>query len=834
MSTPSATQKVIIDGDLEVYTRPGSTGVTLGRIAFTDKTVGDIGSIKVFGAPGPAGFRLIHDSAGISRGISFRTSSTQGGLDVGGGGYFYTAEVQNSYIRLGNYTTCHPLQARYPTQDFPGPVLFTSKEQATTGSYAFTNDNIAAFAMRYFLPNQSQTINVGDANGSGLAMGYRGGATIPYGFLGMSSNSLHSITEYIKLISGRTEIANLKSTTIEATNWVGLPPVPPSQLLPITLDNTNGRVGIGQTSPKTSLDVNGTTSTNSLLLQQIPNAVKPDVLMYDPVTKSVSYGPTPHPDISPIKLGTDGIGIGLDPIPGVALNTNVPVFMSDGTETYFYLGSDGCAINGTLLCQYLDVMEDSRFGNVSIMGSDVQLRGIPEQKTGSTLYYNPTTKSVSYGDVSAGDVLPITLDKVNNNVGINNTNPQYDLDVDGVIHSQAIQTNDIVVNAAAPGEGLYVNGEVEFPSLTKTEEPEILVFNHVTGRVAYNDLLPIKLDKTNVRVGINNPAPSHTLDVIGDTQISGSLNAANLLASSTLTVAGHAIADSLFANGTVEAHTVKATEWIGLPATDMSPITLDKPNSRVGIRQAAPNTDLDVNGTTSTRYLMLQSIPNLYQSQVLMYDHLTKAVSYSSLFPITLDKTHNRVGINNATPTTALDVAGAVTASGAIVSGSTTTSTLSLTGIASSTKTNVLMYDTSTKAVSYGPAASASKPTYVRHDLPSNIPVPGGTDTTVMSVSLTPGIYTLTYSTLFTLTEAGYVHLWVEVGGERFGSVLENSLGIGSYIRTTTTLLNITESLAPGGTATVLFRFKAQYTVTILAYNSALNSRTRYVYIKLS
>jgi hypothetical protein len=63
----------------------------------------------------------------------------------------------------------------------------------------------------------------------------------------------------------------------------------------------------------------------------------------------------------------------------------------------------------------------------------------PPAKTTETnvVYYNPTTKAVSYGTVPTPtvDVLPITLDKTNNRVGINKTAPIEALDVTGNINT---------------------------------------------------------------------------------------------------------------------------------------------------------------------------------------------------------------------------------------------------------------------------------------------------------------------------------------------------------------------------------------------------------------
>jgi len=85
------------------------------------------------------------------------------------------------------------------------------------------------------------------------------------------------------------------------------------------------------------------------------------------------------------------------------------------------------------------------------------------------------------------------------------------------------------------------------------------------------NVLPITLDPTNSRIGINNTAPTKAIDVVGDVLVSGE----------------------------VETGTVKATTYIGLPAWDPAnalPITLDPTNSRIGINQTTPTKSIDVVG----------------------------------------------------------------------------------------------------------------------------------------------------------------------------------------------------------------------------------------------
>jgi hypothetical protein len=88
-----------------------------------------------------------------------------------------------------------------------------------------------------------------------------------------------------------------------------------------------------------------------------------------------------------------------------------------------------------------------------------------------------------------------------------------------------------------------------------------------------------------------------------------------------------------------------------------------------------------------------------------MYDSATKAVSYCpvssitpSLTPITLDKTNNRVGINKANPTQALDVDGNIQGTGDLV----IDGKVYLQGLVSNPTSQSLFFDPTTKLVSYG------------------------------------------------------------------------------------------------------------------------------------
>lgn len=186
MSTPPTKQLFVIDGDLQITTKPSADGSTLGRVVFQDTVAGEIGALKVFGG-GPGYYRLILDTTKIQRGISFRTFPGQGAPQEGGQNYAYTMDVQNSYIGLNNYTVIKPLQARYPTGEFPGNLLNIQKTSSPSWSQ---DDTMISCTMATFQPNQSLTIDVGQQAAYSACLGYKnpvgGSATSnqSYGYLG--------------------------------------------------------------------------------------------------------------------------------------------------------------------------------------------------------------------------------------------------------------------------------------------------------------------------------------------------------------------------------------------------------------------------------------------------------------------------------------------------------------------------------------------------------------------------------------------------------------------------------------------------------------------------
>lgn len=256
---PKAKQLFIVDGDLQITTKPSADGSTLGRIVFQDTVAGEIGALKVFGG-GPGYYRLVLDTNKVQRGISFRTYSGQGSTQEGGSNIPYTMDVQNNYIALNNYTTISPLTARYPTGDVAGSLLQVAKNSASA-SYA-VNDLIQENTMGNFNAGQATVYRLGSSYGSyGANFGYRQvtagtGNSTGYGFHGMNTGTTPNVIENIRYYrNGNVNIPlQLDVGIINATTYLNLPP---TNFLPLTLDQINNRVGINNVTPTKTLDIIG-------------------------------------------------------------------------------------------------------------------------------------------------------------------------------------------------------------------------------------------------------------------------------------------------------------------------------------------------------------------------------------------------------------------------------------------------------------------------------------------------------------------------------------------------------------------------------------------------
>jgi hypothetical protein len=146
---------------------------------------------------------------------------------------------------------------------------------------------------------------------------------------------------------------------------------------------------------------------------------------------------------------------------------------------------------------------------------------IPLQLTTGTVF---ATTYLNLPPPTAASLLPLTLDKINNRVGINNLTPTETLDVIGTLSiSGSSYLQDIF------SSNLDVLSDITTNTITATT-----YFNLPPPTAA--DLLPLTLDKINNRVGINNVSPTRTLDVIGSLSVSTTSFLNNVIANDIETI----------------------------------------------------------------------------------------------------------------------------------------------------------------------------------------------------------------------------------------------------------------------------------------------------------
>lgn len=214
--------------------------------------------------------------------------------------------------------------------------------------------------------------------------------------------------------------------------------------------------------------------------------------------------------------------------------------------------------------------------------------------------------------ITPASVLPLTLDKANNRVGVNTITPIYPLDITGDCNLSAGSkfridgvditpnltpltldgtNNRVGVNQTTPAYPLDIAGDCNLSAGSKFR---------INGVDITPNLTPLTLDSTNNRVGINYATPLYALDVVGDCNIQTAsasparyrIQDIDVLTSTTL---GSSVVNSSLTNvGTLSSLTVGSVLKV-VPAT-----------SRVGINTASPAYTLDVTGdmnlSTGSKY----------------------------------------------------------------------------------------------------------------------------------------------------------------------------------------------------------------------------------------
>ncbi len=368
-----------------------------------------------------------------------------------------------------------------------------------------------------------------------------------------------------------------------------------------------------------------------------------------------------------------------------------------------------------------------------------------------------TVTASAYIGLPLPSFLPITLDPPNNRVGINKLTPTEALDVSGNILASGSVTGNTLVGtvSTAAQPNITSVGTLSSLGVTGTMTAGTVSATTYVGLPATN-VLPITLDTVNNRVGVNKTVPTQALEVTGNILASGSVTGNTLVG--TLTTAAQTNVTSL---GTLSALTVTGDVTI-----DSSTLKVDSTNNRVGVNKSVPTQALDVTGNilasgTVTGTSLVGTLTTAAQTNVTSLGTLsaltvTGDVTIDSS-TLKVDSTNNRVGINQATPSYALDVTGIGRVSDNVLVN--TAAIHSSTGTPESVKTgpigsiymrtdgsvNTAVYFKTSGTGNTGwtaiPTTVSSGPTVTDNILSSPYTYTGGSVYNLQSATLSPGTY---------------------------------------------------------------------------------------------
>jgi hypothetical protein len=826
-----------IVGSLEVFT-PQNASTDRGQIKFTGEFGADYGKLK---AVGYGGFgNLMLDCANLQSGLVIRTAANQDSGIAGQPAPFapYSLKVVASNGLAGSGCVTPSIFVDSSDSTFgntTGNVIMQVKRGNTSQVFPSTKmqTSIVALTQNTWKPGESITMNIGFSATSGNGViGYYSptGSSSDVNnrlFLGMYNSSTSEAYKALMITTeDNVEIPKtLTSGSIYATTYLNLPPVPASDLLPITLDKVNSNVGINNTNPQFDLDVDG--AINSQVIQtkdiiinasgpgeglyvggdvefsSLAKVVQPYVLSYDNTTGKVEYMDPPTADLLPITLDKTNNRVGINNTsPQTDLDVSGSAAISGELDV---VGAVRCLGVEALLGYYSEVYTGQLTCDTLLLPVLVQAT------TPQILYRNDVTGTVSYGPAPVSDLAPLTLDKVNNRVGINNTSPQHALDVVGGVNIPKANAYKIAglngLSMASVDYSTVCVGPTR--TISSTSQTGVSVGkDSCCGNNAVSigsNAGAITQGQSCVAVGSAAGASSQGTSAVAVGYASGNsgqgTSAVAIGTNAGKTSQGNsgiAIGNGA-GNASQGANTIAIGQFAGITNQHTSSIILNATGSQLN---SANTSSFYVK---PVRQVIDASMPRLSYNATtgeIMYGNSTT----DSLLPITLDKTNNHVGIRTTTPATDLDV-----------NGTTSTNFLMLQSIPKVSHPDVLMYDPTTKAVSYGPVSS-----YAFVPLANDVNISANSDTVLFSVPLSAGLYSFTHSVSYIANGGIQFITWLDVNGQR-----ESQIGTVTGHTTSTAPVKLTQART-----VKLYAYSANASTTVYGSNQTFKSSCSY--IKLS
>lgn len=335
-------------------------------------------------------------------------------------------------------------------------------------------------------------------------------------------------------------------------------------------------------------------------------------------------------------------------------------------------------------------------------------------------------------------------------LGVNQANPSYSLDVLGSanvsgtlycnqIVSNSVQTTStssqtsiastlyvvqgtgVGINQSSPGASLDVTGTGRFTGLLTTASVTTPKLNADNSALAIGASVYVKAGSTTM-VGVNQPSPQSTLDVMGTTNVSGAAKVGGgLTTTSVVAPSGTTLALGQGSNGS----------------------SLYLVGNSVGVFQSSPQATLDVAGSAN--------VSNAFSAAEVDTPAINSSGQALGVCGV-LTVASGKVGVGQTSPQTTLDVSGSLRATTSVATSNVETTTINSSKSALTVGTTLYFTAGSTPSLGVfnaSPAASL--------DLTGTMRVSGAVTmpTSVQTPVLNPGGQTLTVGSALTVSGAG-------------------------------------------------------------------------------